>query len=133
LSFNYNFLYVLFFISILILLIFFYSYSFYSFSSPKSVSIFFFWCFRIHPLSFDFLFRYFSLLFSFYIVKKLILTHHGTRVNILFQFKLNQIVFLIVTVLIIKAPCISMFKIQSEFINVRCALNCNEDWKDFKM
>jgi hypothetical protein len=67
LSFNYNFLYVLFFISILILLIFFYSYSFYSFSSPKSVPILFFWCFRIHPLSFDFLFRYFSLLFEFYV------------------------------------------------------------------
>jgi len=41
-------------------------YFFYSFSPPKSVFIFG-WCFRIHPLSFYFLFWSFSLLLEFYL------------------------------------------------------------------
>jgi len=68
LSFNYNFLYDLFFISILILLIFFILIPFIvSVLLNPSLFFFYFWCFRIHPLSFDFLFRYFSLLFEFYV------------------------------------------------------------------
>jgi hypothetical protein len=54
LSFNYNFLYILFFILVLILLV-----------SVILNPLFFFWCFRIHHLCFDFWFWSFSLLCDF--------------------------------------------------------------------